>query len=602
MAARFTLGRGVTSRVNAARYQRRPADPAVRTLRVFTQDPATSRFDAAVADIQVPFEPLAAGPTGHLFEVVDYNQTRRETYTPVELDTLDLALGGGLPPSTTDPRFAQQMVYALATSTYDRFQRALGREPAFGFDAAPGEPRVRLKLRPHAAVEENAWYDPEARELAFGYFRAGRQSRWRTQPGDIVHTALSHDVVIHEMTHALLDGMRAQFLLPTNPDVSAFHEAFADLVAVFQRFTYPALVRHAMGRANGALTSHLLTELARQFGQTASDGDGRTALRTAILDAGGPDDDVPARFRYERNTQEHDRGAVLVTAVFEAFRRVFERKTATLRSVAPPGPLPPPLLDLLTDEARALARQFQNIIIRAVDYCPPVDITFGEYLRALVTADADVVPEDPWGYREALVLAFRRYGITVPNVPDLSEGALLWQAPDPRVPAVAALAYHNLKHAVRPELDPGEDERRRRAEAIGELVTHPLHARQFGLSAHGGGSDVERPVVESVRTLRRISPDGEIHFNIVAEITQRRRVHLTPRRWYWFLGGATLVLDADGQVRYAIAKSVDSRTRLDAYGAYLERLDAETRELLRADQPDRAGLYRRLHARRRRRA
>ena len=291
---------------------------------------------------------------------------------------------------------------------------------------------------------------------------------------------------------------------------------------------------------------------------------------------------------------------MLVTAVFEAFRRVFERKTAALRSIAPPGPMPPALLDLLADEARALAGSS-----RTSSFAPSTTARLwtspSVSLRALVTADADVVPDDPWGYREALVLAFRRYGITVPNVPDLSEGALLWQAPEPRVPAVAAIAYHNLKHAPRPELDPGEAERRRRAEAIGELVTHPLHARQFGLSADGGSADVEPPVVESVRTLRRISPDGELHFNIVAEITQRRRVHLTPRRWYWFLGGATLVLDADGQVRYAIAKSVDSRTRLDTYRRYLETLDAETRELLRADQPDRAGLSRRLHARRRRR-
>ena len=32
--------------------------------------------------------------------------------------------------------------------------------------------------------------------------------------------------------------------------------------------------------------------------------------------------------------------------------------------------------------------------IRALDYCPPVDITFGEYLRALITADFDLVPDD----------------------------------------------------------------------------------------------------------------------------------------------------------------------------------------------------------------
>jgi hypothetical protein len=238
-----------------------------------------------------------------------------------------------------------------------------------------------------------------------------------------------------------------------------------------------------------------------------------------------------------------------------------------------------------------------NIVIRAVDYCPPVDITYGEYLRALITADADVVPADPWGYREAMVLAFRRYGVTVPNVPDLSEDALLWRAPERRLEPVEAVAYHRLAHARRPEWDPGEMERLRRAHAIGALVTDVTHARQFGLSEQGPAAGVERPVVESVRTIRRISPDGDLHFNIVAEITQRRRVHASPRRWYWFHGGSTVVLDADGSVRYAIAKSVDAKPRLERYFEYVETLDAETKDLLRANTPDRARLYRRLHRR-----
>jgi len=132
------------------------------------------------------------------------------------------------------------------------------------------------------------------------------------------------------------------------------------------------------------------------------------------------------------------------------------------------------------------------------------------------------------------------------------------------------------------------------------MVTLPEQAPCFGLSSNGETPDVERPVVESVRSIRRVSPGGDLHFNMVAEITQRRRLHVSPRRWYWFYGGATVVLDADGSVRYAISKSLASETRVERFKRYLERLDADTKELLRADRPDRAGLYRRLHSRRRR--
>ena len=55
--------------------------------------------------------------------------------------------------------------------------------------------------------------------------------------GSYVFLSLSHDIIVHEVTHALLDGLRPEFHVASHPDVPAFHEAFADLIAVFQRFS-----------------------------------------------------------------------------------------------------------------------------------------------------------------------------------------------------------------------------------------------------------------------------------------------------------------------------------------------------------------------------
>ena len=54
--------------------------------------------------------------------------------------------------------------------------------------------------------------------------------------------------------------------------------------------------------------------------------------------------------------------------------------------------------------------------IRALDYLPPVDVTFFEYLRALITADFDLVGDDRHNYRVAFVEAFRRRGIYPQNL------------------------------------------------------------------------------------------------------------------------------------------------------------------------------------------
>src|SRR5262249_61203179 len=80
-------------------------------------------------------------------------------------------------------------------------------------------------------------------------------------------------------------------------------------------------------------------------------------------------------------------------------------------------------------EAGRVAGQVLTMSIRALDYCPPVDLTFGVFLRAIVTADHDLVPNDTRGYRVAFISAFRDRGIFPDNVAHLAEDSLLWETP-----------------------------------------------------------------------------------------------------------------------------------------------------------------------------
>src|SRR5205085_3270366 len=115
-------------------------------------------------------------------------------------------------------------------------------------------------------------------------------------------------------------GCTAAFLLPSNPDVRAFHEGFADCVALFQHFTFPDIVRHQMATTRGdiSLEENLLGQLATQFGRATGR---RGALRDAIGKAGPdgkwrPHDPQPEE--YQTMTEAHDRGGILVAAVFDA--------------------------------------------------------------------------------------------------------------------------------------------------------------------------------------------------------------------------------------------------------------------------------------------
>ena len=139
---------------------------------------------------------------------------------------------------------------------------------------------------------------------------------------------------------------------------------------------------------------------------------------------------------YNPNKEPHELGSVLVSAVFAAFSSIYQARVADLvrlatggSGVLPAGAISNDLADRLAEEAATTARQILGICIRALDYCPPTDLSFSDYLRALITADFDIVPDDDRHYRIAIIQAFRERGIFPRDVRQMSVEGLLWEGP-----------------------------------------------------------------------------------------------------------------------------------------------------------------------------
>lgn len=566
---RYALGPDVARTVERSPPPGRE-QPLYRPLRIYTSDPSASRLEGAITAINAPYESLVPGPGGRLFKVDSRDAVTGQDYVRADLDSPYALLGRGYDPTPSDPRFHQQMVYAVCCNVYAAFRMALGRDVTWGFRRS--EDPNRLWLRPHAFRSVNAYYDKDGGALCFGYEQApDLKGAIRVLPGEYVFSCLSHDVVAHELTHAILDGLRSNFSIPSGPDVAAFHEAIADLVAIFQRLSYRELVRGAIARARGAPEQAAsLVELARQLGYAS----GRHGALREAIEAGTPR-------RYEETLEPHALGAVLVAAVFEAFLVVYRRKTARYLRLAtggtgvlPEGELPADLADILADKVSELASQFQSLIIRAIDYCPPVDIRFGEFLRALVTADRDLVPDDPWAYREALIDAFLRRDILPRGVYNLSEPALLWRPPMMEHPPLRMLSFGELRFEGDPACPAGGGELRRQASVLGEYVARPELAVEFGLVPPGapgflpGG--IGLPTVMSIRTARRAGPDGQIAFDLVAEVVQACRMQSNDGTAFHVYGGSTVLLGPDGTIRYVISKSPLGAGRMERRTRFLE--------------------------------
>ena len=109
-----------------------------------------------------------------------------------------------------------------------------------------------------------------------------------------------------------------------------------------------------------------------------------------------------------------------------------------------------------------------------------------------------------------------------------------------------------------------------------------------------GGEKYEPPVIESVRTLRRLSPDDVLDFHVVAEVTQRVRRHNR-----WFFGGSTVVLDEVGRIRFVIGKGIRNQSRRKQFDAFLKAAPAEYRTAFERDEWNSGALVKRFHARHR---
>lgn len=612
--------------------------PDVRPLRAYAFDPSQGRALGNEMSIAVRNHPLEPGPVmipqgeHDGLAVVDYDATRDVYYAPVNLDDPYLLMQGGLAPSESNPHFHQQMVYAVARETIEHFEVALGRRIHWRrAERAPGDPPgwrkddiVVLHLFPHAMRAANAFYCPDAHGILFGYFSADRDDPGRNIPGQAVFTCLSHDIVVHETTHAIVDGMRGYFLEQSNVDVPAFHEAFADLAALFRHYSHEEVLLDTLQRTGGRLYAYQLrpdattdtldapvrngktpsssattsgtgagapqplfsgqvsapnplVELAQQFGEASGL---RRGLRSAL---GTPPNPDPLK----HETEPHARGSILVAAVFDAFFTTYVKRTSDLFRIfragggsADPVDLPMPLAHQLARVASDTAEEFFERCVRAIDYCPPVDITFGDFLRALVTADMDSGSADPEGIRDTFMQAFRMRGILPDTARFFSEGALCW-------PTGEALGLPDIKDV--PVGDANAFTRVHLNEAVAALQKYTDDSEVRRILGLEPGRDVSVP---SFHPVFRQQDDGTIRSDMVAEVVQTRSVPLeapddgkaraSHAPTFPFRSGATLILtharDPNDRgrtfVRYAICKpgsGPEGARRLERQRSYAER-------------------------------
>ncbi|NBT57454.1 hypothetical protein EBT16_01605 [bacterium] len=178
-----------------------------------------------------------------------------------------------------------------------------------------------LQVYPAAGADLNAFYD--RRSLRFYYYNF---------KGKNVYFSDSSDIVTHELGHAMLDAMRPDFWSVQALEIWSFHEAFSDIVAMFNLMNYDIALNKMLAETKGDLTvSNSVSRLAEEVGVlirnvTKDPTYLPNALRDPAVELFKYED--PSRLPKETSNNKlaaecHSFGRVFSNAWYQIFVRIF---------------------------------------------------------------------------------------------------------------------------------------------------------------------------------------------------------------------------------------------------------------------------------------
>ncbi|MFH0802498.1 MAG: hypothetical protein V2A78_08985 [bacterium] len=151
------------------------------------------------------------------------------------------------------PQFDQVNAHITTSRTLGFYQSLLGREIPWAF----GDKII--SVFPHKEEGANAYYSREEGSLNFFYFDAKGL-------GKMVQTSESEDVVSHESGHAILDGLRPDYIESYDTETMSFHEAFGDVTAMLMTMRDEENLKQVVVQTGGDLKKpNLLSSLKNRI-------------------------------------------------------------------------------------------------------------------------------------------------------------------------------------------------------------------------------------------------------------------------------------------------------------------------------------------------
>ena len=277
----------------------------------------------------------------------------------------------------------------------------------------------------------------------------------------------------------------------------------------------------------------LLFGLAEEMGDELSHSRGQPLRASLQLDPGTGLRERP-EFR-----EPHRCGEILVAAVLNAYLDV---RTGRLERLAGDGDYLS--REWVAEEAAAAAGHLLTLVVRALDYTPPVHLEFEDYLSALLAADYEVRPDDGrYQLQRHLKEAFARFGIE-PAAEDSPDGR--WRPAEDLDINYEQIRFESLQR------DPEEAFRfvwqNQTPLGLNDVAhTRVLSVRPSFRTAPDDGFAVRETVVECLQLVRLFGSE-------LQQIGLSRPDGMSKDDEITLRGGVTLIFNERGGLKYAVTK------------------------------------------------
>ena len=234
-----------------------------------------------------------------------------------------------------------------------------------------------LNVIPAAGADMNAYYD--RRSLSFFYYNYGGKNTYFSD---------SADIVTHELGHAFLDAMRPDFWSVQSLEIWSFHEAFSDIVALFNLMSYDIALELVMKQTSGDLSkSNTISRLAEEVGVLIKNVTAdETYLPNALRDP------AVENFKYVNPTslpgdapnnklaaECHSFGRVFSNAWYNMFVRIYNREVKLGKNQL--------------DSIRFARDEAFSIMLQAIAASPRTPNYFNSIARSMVLVASSKDPE-----------------------------------------------------------------------------------------------------------------------------------------------------------------------------------------------------------------